>query len=193
MNPQIVVKYRLIVEIVYILINYNSILQNEYVTATPNRIVEKMSEVEEIPLKTILVPLDGSDLSFKAAKYAVKIAKMAYANIICVHAVVNLPYGGYASAGVAINQYFDDMKKQAQEWYGKVNDMAEKAGVKVSAADTIFDVVSVANAIISYAETNHVDLIIMGTKGRTGIKKFVLGSVASSVLSHAPCPVLVVR
>ena len=152
-----------------------------------------MSEVEEIPLKTILVPLDGSDLSFQAAKYAVKIAKMANANIICVHAVVNLPYGGYASAGVAINQYFDDMKKQAQEWYGKVNDMAEKAGVKVTAADTIFDVVSVANAIISYAETNRADLIIMGTKGRTGIKKFVLGSVASGVLSHAPCPVLVVR
>ena len=152
-----------------------------------------MSEVEEIPLKTILVPLDGSDLSFKAAKYAVKIARMANANIICVHAVVNLPYAGYASAGVAINQYFDDMKKQAQGWYGKVNDMAEKAGFKVTAADTIFDVVSVANAIISYAETNHADLIIMGTKGRTGIKKFVLGSVASGVLSHAPCPVLVVR
>jgi nucleotide-binding universal stress UspA family protein len=152
-----------------------------------------MSEEEEIPLKTILVPLDGSDLSFKAAKYATKIAKMANANIVCVHAVVNLPYAQYASAGVVINQYMDDMKKQAQEWYGKVNAMAEKAGVKVTAADTIFDVVSVVNAIISYAERNKVDLIIMGTKGRTGIKKFVLGSVASGVLSHAPCPVLVAR
>ena len=152
-----------------------------------------MSEEEEIPLKTILVPLDGSDLSFKAAKYATKIAKMANANIVCVHAVVNLPYAQYASAGVVINQYMDDMKKQAQEWYGKVNAMAEKAGVKVTAADTIFDVVSVVNAIISYAERNKVDLIIMGTKGRTGIKKFLLGSVASGVLSHAPCPVLVVR
>ena len=152
-----------------------------------------MSEEEEIPLKTILVPLDGSDLSFKAAKYATKIAKMANANIVCVHAVVNLPYAQYASAGVVINQYMDDMKKQAQEWYGKVNAMAEKAGVKVTAADTIFDVVSVVNAIISYAERNDADLIIMGTKGRTGIKKFMLGSVASGILSHAPCPVLVVR
>jgi nucleotide-binding universal stress UspA family protein len=60
-------------------------------------------------------------------------------------------------------------------------------------ADTILDVSSVADAIISYTERNNVDLIIMGTKGRTGLKKFLLGSVASGVLSHAKCPVLVVR
>jgi nucleotide-binding universal stress UspA family protein len=60
-------------------------------------------------------------------------------------------------------------------------------------AETILDVSSVADAIITYSERNYVDLIVIGTKGRTGLQKFVLGSVASGVISHAKCPVLVVR
>lgn len=150
-----------------------------------------MSE-EQLHLKKILVPLDGSDFSFKAAKYAIKIANKSNASIICVHSIVNLPYTEYATAGLVINQYFEDMKKQAQEWYNKVNSMAEKVGVKVT-AETIIDVISVVDSIISYAERNNADLIVIGTKGRTGIKKFMLGSVASGVMSHAHCSVLVVR
>ena len=63
----------------------------------------------------------------------------------------------------------------------------------VDSAETILDVSSVADAIITYSERNNVDLIVIGTKGRTGLKKFLLGSVASGVISHANCPVLVVR
>jgi nucleotide-binding universal stress UspA family protein len=51
----------------------------------------------------------------------------------------------------------------------------------------------VENAIIKYAENENVDLIVMGSKGRSGFKRTLLGSVASAVLSYARCPVLVVR
>jgi nucleotide-binding universal stress UspA family protein len=150
---------------------------------------------EEIPLRKILVPLDGSEWSFRAAKYAIKIAKMANAEIVCVYAVVSLPSTAYASphASALIPRYIEEAKKEAQKWYDEVNIIAEKAGVVRLSAETILDVFSVADAIISYAEKNNVDLIIMGTKGRTGLKKFVLGSVASGVISHAKSPVLVVR
>jgi nucleotide-binding universal stress UspA family protein len=150
---------------------------------------------DDIPLNRILVPLDGSDWSFRAAKYAIKIAKMANAEIVCVHAVVSLPSTAYANvhAGVLIPRYIEESKKEAQKWYDEVNIIAKKSGVVRLSADTILDVSSVADAIISYTERNNVDLIIMGTKGRTGLKKFLLGSVASGVLSHAKCPVLVVR
>jgi nucleotide-binding universal stress UspA family protein len=150
---------------------------------------------DDIPLNRILVPLDGSDWSFRAAKYAIKIAKMANAEIVCVHAVVSLPSTAYANvhAGVLIPRYVEESKKEAQKWYDEVNIIAKKSGVVRLSADTILDVSSVADAIISYTERNNVDLIIMGTKGRTGLKKFLLGSVASGVLSHAKCPVLVVR
>jgi nucleotide-binding universal stress UspA family protein len=150
---------------------------------------------ENLPLRKILVPLDGSEWSFRAAKYAIRIAKMANAEIVCVHAVVSLPSTAYASphAGVLIPQYIEEAKKEAQKLYDEVNVIAEKAGVAKISAETILDVSSVADAIISYSEKNNVDLIIIGTKGKTGLKKVLLGSVASGVISHAKCPVLVVR
>jgi nucleotide-binding universal stress UspA family protein len=146
-----------------------------------------MSDDEEIPLRKILVPLDGSEWSFRAAKYAIKIAKMANTEIVCVHAVVSLPSTAYANvhAGVLIPRYMEEAKKEVQKWYDEVSAIAKKAGVVRLSAETILDAFSVADAIITYAERSNVDLIVIGTKGRTGLKKFVLGSVASGVISHA--------
>jgi hypothetical protein len=62
-------------------------------------------EEDDIPLKRILVPLDGSDFSFRAVKYAIKVAKMANAEIFFMHAVVNPPYGDPRSGGMMISAY----------------------------------------------------------------------------------------
>jgi len=147
---------------------------------------------EEIPLRTILVPLDGSDFSFKAAKYAIKIAAMSKAELVCVHAIINLPYDQFAAGGVAVAQYLNESKRLADTWYERVKTDASKQGVKAT-GETILDVASPADSIINYAEKKGVDLIVIGTKGRTGLKRFLLGSVASGVVAHAKCPVLVVR
>jgi nucleotide-binding universal stress UspA family protein len=155
-----------------------------------------MSDNGEIPpLRTILVPVDGSEWSFRAAKYAVKIAKMSNAQIVWVHAVVSLPTSAYANvhAGVLVPRYIEEAKKEAQKWFDEIDAIAKKAGVVRLSTEFILDVFSVADALITYAERNNIDLIVIGTKGRTGLKKFVLGSVASGVVSHAKCPVLVVR
>ncbi len=144
-----------------------------------------MSDNGEIaPLRTILVPVDGSEWSFRAAKYAVKIAKMSNAQIVCVHAVVSLPPSAYANvhAGVLIPRYIEEAKNEAQKWFDKIDTIAKKAGVVTLSTEIILDVFSVADALITYAEGNNVDLIVIGTKGRTGLKKFVLGSVASGVV-----------
>ena len=145
----------------------------------------------DIRLERILVPLDGSDSSFQAARYAIKIAKMANAEIIFMHAVVNPPYAGYRTPG-GYDHYIDDAKRQAEKWYMDVQDTATKAGVKFS-AETILDVASAADSIVNYAARKKADLIVMGTHGRTGIKRFLIGSVASGVVAHAKCSVLVVR
>jgi Sulfatase/Universal stress protein family len=86
----------------------------------------KMSDDEEIPLRKILVPLDGSEWSFRAAKYAVKIAKMADTEIVCMHAVVSLPSTAYTTVhtGVLIPMYVEE----AQKWYDEVAAIAKKAG-----------------------------------------------------------------
>ncbi|MEW6604760.1 MAG: universal stress protein [Thermoproteota archaeon] len=148
--------------------------------------------MSEIKLKKILVPLDGSDPSFHAARYAIKLAKMVNAEIIFMHAVVNPPYVEYRTAGIAIVRYIEEAKRQADSWYKKIGEEGVKEGVKFS-ADTILDIVSAADSIVNYAEDKKVDLIVMGTHGRSGIKRFLLGSVASGVVSHAKCSVLVVR
>jgi nucleotide-binding universal stress UspA family protein len=146
----------------------------------------------DISLKRILVPLDGSDSSFQAAEYAVKLAKMANAEIIFMHAVVNPPYVEYKTAGLVIMHYIEEAKKHAEMWFAKAGDIASKEGVKFS-SETVLDVASVADTIVTYADSKKADLIVMGTKGRTGVKRFVLGSVASGVVAHAKCSVLVVR
>jgi nucleotide-binding universal stress UspA family protein len=146
----------------------------------------------DISLKQILVPLDGSDLSFQAAKYAIEIARMVKAEIIFTHVVANPPYIEYKGAGLVLVHYVEEAKRQAEMWYVKAGDMASKYGVRFS-TETLLDVVSVADAIASYADRKKVDMIVMGTKGRTGFKRFLLGSVASGVVSHAKCSVLVVR
>lgn len=143
-------------------------------------------------IKRILVPLDGSDSSFSAAEYAIKLAKVANAEVLFMHAVVNPPYIEYRAAGQMITAYIDEAKRQAEMWYKKVGDLASKNGVKFS-AETILDVVSAADSIVNYAENSEADLIVIGTKGRTGIKRILLGSVANGIVMHANCPVLVTR
>jgi nucleotide-binding universal stress UspA family protein len=142
--------------------------------------------------KRILVPLDGSDSSFQAAKYAIKLAKMAQAEIIFMHAVVDPPYVEYKAAGLVIARYIEEAKRHAEMWYESLRELAAKEGVKAS-SETILDIGSAADSIIKYAESKKVDLIVMGTHGRTGIKRFLLGSVANAVVTHAKCSVLVVR
>ena len=67
----------------------------------------------DISLKRILVPLDGSDWSFQAAKYAIEIAKMVKAEIIFTHVVANPPYVEYKGAGLVLVHYIEEAKRRA--------------------------------------------------------------------------------
>ena len=151
-----------------------------------------MIEGDDIPLKRILVPLDGSDSSLRAAKYAIKVAKMANADIFFMHAVVNPPYGDPRGAGIMITAYIKEATEFVELWYINAGNMASEQGVKFT-AETVLDVASAADSIVNYAESKKADLIVIGTKGRTGLKRLLLGSVASGVVTHASCPVLITR
>lgn len=153
---------------------------------------ESLNSGAQISLRRVVVPLDGSDSSFRAAKYAMKIAKPTNAEIIFMHAVVNPPYLEYKAAGILIVHYLEEAKRNAEMWYAKVGEMASKEGIKFS-SETFLDVASAADSIVNYADGKNADLIVIGTKGRTGLKRFLLGSVASGVVAHAKCSVLVAR
>jgi nucleotide-binding universal stress UspA family protein len=150
----------------------------------------------------ILVPVDGSKFSQDAAEYAIEIAKLTHAKVIALH-VMHLPTYAYSySAGEGISpvaiptplplELSGDEKKEAKRIVDDVKEMGKKAGVEMD-TEIIEHHPSVPDAIIQFAEENGVDLIIMGTKGKTAIRRFLLGSVTESVVHHAHCPVLVVR
>ena len=152
---------------------------------------KKENEKEEVKIKRILVPIDGSNCSVRAAKYAIEVATLQKAQIFCIHMIASLPYG-YGVAGCAIDEYFEDAEKQAQSWFNSIIEMAKKKINDVK-ADIFTDAKSITGAIIDYASSKSIDLVIIGTNGRTGLKRLLLGSVAHGIVQHAHCPVLLVR
>lgn len=88
--------------------------------------------------------------------------------------------------------YFSHAEKHAKKWIDDVEEIAKKEKAHIT-SEIIIDVPSVPNAIIEYAEKQHADLIIMGTRGRAGTKQLLLGSVASAVVAHVKCLVLLVQ
>lgn len=154
-----------------------------------------------VSIARILIPVDGSKPSDRAAEYAVDMAKRRKANLVAVH-VMHLP--AYVLTPAPIEGMPTHMvtpipvttsneeRKMAENYLNKVKKMAKRAKVKIE-TKLIEDQPSIVHAITKIAEKEGCDLIVMGTKGRTGIKRFLLGSVASGVVTYAPCPVLVVR
>ena len=146
----------------------------------------------KLQIKKILVPIDGSEYSFNAARCAIKVAENENAKLYCIHVISNTPYG-YESSPYVIDRYFKDLEQKVQSWFDKVRDMAKNEGIPELKAETFTDVKSVVGSIIDYATSRDVDLIVIGTRGRTGLKRFLMGSVANGVVQHAHCPVLLVR
>ncbi len=143
-------------------------------------------------VKKILIPTDGSELAERAIQPALDLAKHKNAEIISI-SVLAAPFESscYTGTGAAEGaQIIEELKNDlAKESVERVVKATEDAGV---AARSIVTSGSPADEIIKVAVKENVDLIVMSTKGATGTKR-ILGSVAASVISHAPCPVLTVR
>ena len=156
---------------------------------------EKIQEYDKeanIKLKKILVPLDGSDCSMRAAQYAIELAKLQKAQIVCIHILDRMPYG-FEFSGSCIEDYLQSVENQSNVWFNKVIKMAESQGIKDVKAVFFRDIRSIVDTIVNYASNNSIDLIVIGTRGRTGIQKVLMGSVASGVSQHAHCPVMLIK
>ncbi len=139
----------------------------------------------------ILVPLDGSELSEKALAAAYTIAGMGKAEITLLrvlHPVEEIIKIDEHHA-IYVDQQIDFRTKRANEYLKKIRDLAEKTftiNIAVEMGDA-------AETIINFACKNSIDLIVMSTHGRSGMKRWVYGSVAGKILSNAYNPVLLIR
>jgi len=143
-----------------------------------------------VRIKTILVPVDFSDHSGRALEYAVDLAKQFGATVHLLHSYpINL--GGVSPYGVVLPESFErDCREaastQLDEWVSRV----KSAGVT---AESTVTPMFPSEAIAQRADEIGADLIVMGTRGLTGLKHVLLGSVAERTLRVAPCPVLTVK
>lgn len=135
----------------------------------------------------ILVPTDGSAASEGAVGHAIDIAKQYDATI---HALYVVDSGSYASLEAGSNIVLESLEEEGRTAVEHVVDAAEAAGVEVV---TSVETGSAHRTIIDYAETERCDLIVMGTHGRSGIDRYLLGSVTEKVVRSSDVPVLTVR
>jgi len=145
----------------------------------------------------ILVAVDGSDTSMKAADYAITLAKNNDNNEaeIFVINVIDIPPIFKMLPSETRKQLIRMGRQQASQIFDTIEQMAKRHVVKTNKINTemVETSMSAADAIIRYAKEKGVDLIVVGTKGRSGMSKALLGSVASKVVTYSPCSVLVVR
>jgi nucleotide-binding universal stress UspA family protein len=145
----------------------------------------------------ILVAVDGSDTSMKAADYAITLAKNNDNNEaeIFVINVIDIPPMFKMLPSDTRKQLIRIGRQQATQIFDTIEQMAKRHDVKTNKINTemVETSMSAADAIIRYAKEKGVDLIVVGTKGRSGMSKALLGSVASKVVTYSPCSVLVVR
>jgi nucleotide-binding universal stress UspA family protein len=143
-------------------------------------------------IKTILVPTDFSKDAEKALQTAIELAKTYDARIEVLHAYhVDIPVMSPMAGAYALPAgFYDGIQKHAEAQVAKVVSDAGGAGVKISGR-AIERPASMA--IVAEAESLPADLIVMGTRGVTGLKHVLLGSVAERTIRTALCPVLIVK
>ncbi len=135
--------------------------------------------------KNILLATDGSKYSEIAADRAIGFAK-SYGGEIKVVSVVDIPAEFYAEAPKAV----EDLTRKAKGFVADVKKKAEASNIKTS---TFIGEGDAYKVITNLAKKENADVIFMGSHGRTGLKKILMGSVTEKVIGYAPCPVLIAK
>lgn len=143
-----------------------------------------------IEFRTILVPIDFSDHSEKALTTATALAQKFHARLHLLHCY-QIHVGGVSPYGVALPANFDREVREAAERH--LSDWAQKPrGAGLDVATTVTPIFA-SEAISNTAQEIGADLIVMGTRGLSGLKHVLLGSVTERTVRIAPCPVLTVK
>lgn len=142
--------------------------------------------------KHILVPVDGSSTSQLAVEKAVGLAKAFGSRVTAIFVIDPYPFTGVGTDfAYGQAEYLSAATAEANAAIASAKATIEKAGVAVDA--TVIEAHAAWRGVVQAAESAQADLIVMGSHGRSGLEKLVLGSVTQAVLSHTHLPVLVVR
>ena len=149
---------------------------------------------EGAPFVKIIVAYDGSKDSVKAIRLAGSLAARYQSEVTVVHVYSSPAIGFSAASGIPIPDYraLEDAKKEAaRDCLSAGLQLASEEGLK--AKGELIEATSVVEALVEFAANEKADLIVAGTRGMTGFKKLIMGSVSTGLVNHAPCNVLIAR
>jgi nucleotide-binding universal stress UspA family protein len=147
----------------------------------------------------IVVAIDGSEPSFDAANYAISIAELYNSQLTALYAVSarvrddvdsDIPEEKMPDQ---IRKIMHEAKIESEPWFTRIRSAIESESLINFRTKIILSSVKVSGAIVNYSEDAKAELIVIGTRGRSGFKRLLLGSVASDTVMYAHCPVLVVK
>jgi nucleotide-binding universal stress UspA family protein len=142
--------------------------------------------------KRICCPIDFSDASRAAMEVAADLARRGGANLVLLHAYpipgYTFPDGSVVASPKMMQELADQAKKHLEEWRAEAEKLVGAPRVRGETA-----VGEPAAEIVSFARASGVDLLVIGTHGRTGLEHALMGSIAERVVRRAHCPVLTVR
>ena len=135
----------------------------------------------------ILVPTDGSEFTKAAIREAIDLAKVVGGTVTALYVIDQTVFGS-VSVDSSVNAIYDMMEKEGHNATAFVRSVGEENGIAVNEI-----VVSGSPGKTIVETSGDFDIIVMGTLGRTGFAKFMMGSVAEKVVRFAKCPVMVVK
>jgi nucleotide-binding universal stress UspA family protein len=144
-----------------------------------------------VHIETILVPIDFSEHASRALDYAIELAEHFGAELHLLHSYPLHPSMASAAYGEYVPADLDGAFREAAN--EQLRACAEKVAARGLHVETNATPVPAADAISAHAEKVQADLIVMGTRGLTGLKHVLLGSVAERTVRMAPCPVVTLK
>ena len=138
----------------------------------------------------VLVPFDGSPPSIRALKHAVETYSDASITTIFVINPIESVFAVEAGGLPVSKSWYGDQKERATAVQSTAREIAAGSDVEL---DTAIEAGQPARKILEFADHHDIDQIVMGSHGRDGIERAILGSVAETVIRRAPVPVTIIR
>lgn len=139
--------------------------------------------------RNIVIATDGSENTQRAISYGIEIAKLSGATIHALY-VVDTPSTISENWTAGKKTIYEVMRNDGEKAVSNIKKLGEASGVEVK--EMVLDGYP-SKEIIDFAENNDIDLIVMGTLGKTGLERFLVGSVAEKVVRSSKVPVMVIR
>lgn len=142
----------------------------------------------------ILLATDGSEASVHAAQLAIDLARIHGSRVTALYVVDPYPYLGIGETNpLGFQAYMSAAHDHAAQAHARVAALCDKGGKPVQVTLRIAEDVRAGEGIVNAAKEAHVDLVVVGSHGRSGLSRMLLGSVAATVVAQSTVPVLVAR